>query len=633
MTGEFFVKGKWVIDGNHIALQTGDKIEQFDALFFYDVLSGERCLTEVDSSEVDILCYTIAKIGLPLKIELTLINQNSSIGITLFVIKQNKKIPVDIRNKRIVNHGVCAQTWFYIIGPLDDVNNALQLAKIVDSGRINLNQYLRLLTECKNRSIDLIEDNVDISLLDDALSISNIQPPLLFASLYPYQKTGYAWLKYMASEECGCILGDEMGLGKTLQVISLMTDYVSSGDIPMLVIAPVSLLENWRREIIKFAPYIRPFIHHGSMRTGRYLELLKFDVVLISYNTAVSDLSMLRMIPWSLVCLDEAQYIKNPSSERAKSVKMIPRKMSVAISGTPFENHITDIWSIMDFVFPDYLGTLSSFSNTVSDDILGAKTVEPLITPLMLRRLVKDVADELPERVIIPQAIIMSDWEGSEYENIRVDSMPPGSFNLNLGALQKMRMFCTHPQIINEKILGDPMQISVKYERLCEILDEIVARNEKALIFTSYKKMFEIFMNDLPVKFGVQVLAINGETPVVRRQEIVDIFSNIDGPAIFILNPRAAGTGLNITAANHVIHYNLEWNPALEDQSSARAYRRGQHKTVFVHRLFYVNTVEQIVNERIERKREISEAAIVGTIGEDTSREDIARALLLSPLC
>jgi len=251
----------------------------------------------------------------------------------------------------------------------------------------------------------------------------------------------------------------------------------------------------------------------------------------------------------------------------------------------------------------------------------------------MIRRLVKDVANDLPDKIVIPTAMIMSDAESRQYETMRLETIAQDECRSPvLGLLQKLRMFCTHPKITDQDLSGDPAMLSIKYERLCEVLEEITGNNEKVLIFTSYIRMFDIFLDDLPARFCIPVLAINGETPVSERQKIVDTFSDVGGSAIFVLNPRAAGTGLNITAANHVIHYNLEWNPALEDQSSARAFRRGQNRTVFIHRFFYANSVEQVINERIERKREISDAAIVGISGEQENREDIANALLLSPL-
>ena len=227
----------------------------------------------------------------------------------------------------------------------------------------------------------------------------------------------------------------------------------------------------------------------------------------------------------------------------------------------------------------------------------------------------------------------MSDHECQEYNNY-LSSLKNSveSENINLGMLQKLRIYCTHPYAISEADrFCDPAEVSIKYQRFCEIAEEIINREEKIIVFTSYKNMFEIFKRDIPNRFGIQIWTINGETPVAERQEIVDRFNNLSGSAMLILNPRAAGTGLNITGANHVIHYNLEWNPALEDQSSARAYRRGQQKTVFIYRLYYTDTIEQVVNERIERKRNISSSAVIGNDGQSQDRLDILKALELIP--
>jgi SNF2 family DNA or RNA helicase len=304
------------------------------------------------------------------------------------------------------------------------------------------------------------------------------------------------------------------------------------------------------------------------------------------------------------------------------------------VSGTPFENHITDVWSLVDFSVPGLFGNLGDFQKNISDDVFGAKKIEPLLSPIMIRRLVRDVANDLPEKVVIPQPLIMSDDEQANYERYRIEALESAESGaqVSLALLQKLRMYCTHSNLCDDAYEkeADPSMSSIKYQRFCEIVEEIISKNEKVIVFTSYKKMFDIFLTDVPARFGIEIDSINGDTPVEERQCIVDWFNNINGSAMLILNPRAAGTGLNITGANHVIHYNLEWNPSLEDQSTARAYRRGQSKTVFVYRLFYSKTVEEVVNDRIERKREIASTAVVGTDGV-SERNDILRALELAP--
>lgn len=373
-------------------------------------------------------------------------------------------------------------------------------------------------------------------------------------------------------------------------------------------------------------------MHHGPKRTGLYTDLEMYDVVIISYNTACSDQSLLKMIKWDLLVVDEAQNIKNPGAIRTKSIKSIPRNTAIAVTGTPFENHISDLWSLLDFIASGAFGKLPEFEREYPDDIGGARLLEPILTPLMIRRKVSEVAKDLPERIDVPQVLQMSSEEITAYENEREKILKSfNGENATLPMLQKLRMYCTHPDLLSDGIVADPITESSKYERLCELMEEIISLREKAILFTSYNKMFEILQRDLPKRFGIKVMAINGSTPVENRQIIIDKFSEIEGSALLVLNPRAAGAGLNITAANRVIHYNLEWNPALEDQASARAYRRGQTKTVFVYRLFYRDTVEEIINERIDKKREMFGAAVVGTDGSQENSEDIIRALMISP--
>ena len=251
----------------------------------------------------------------------------------------------------------------------------------------------------------------------------------------------------------------------------------------------------------------------------------------------------------------------------------------------------------------------------------------------MIRRLVKDVAKDLPEKVVSAIPLQMSEEECRQYVRYRNELLAKyNAEDVSLGMLQMLRIYCTHPfAAFKTPDVGDPLESSIKYQRFCEIVEEILSRAEKVIVFTSYKMMFDIFNRDVKSRFGIPIWSINGETPVDERQSIVDAFNIQCGSAMLVLNPRAAGTGLNITGANHVIHYNLEWNPSLEDQSTARAYRRGQAKTVFVYRLYYEGTIEEVVNERINRKRDIATNAVVGTNGRSQDREDIIKALNMVP--
>ncbi len=627
--------GKWTISDNHIALIYDNQLFHPSAKEIYAVLEDER-----ENFVSDIPCKNIkeafanvhfSKIGSPIKCQMD--TRNEEIEMSLYVMRKGKKITVDVLGGEIVDQCASGDDWFYVSGSVQELANIFQRVGIKGCGKLTSSQYVEIIRNQDSFETGTLINNVRTSLLNKPTGLEGDIPVKLNAKLYSYQKTGYYWMKYMLEENKGCILGDEMGLGKTLQIITLMLEFKQKRNVPILVVAPVSLLQNWKRECEKFAPDLKCCVHHGIHRTGRYKEFEDYDVVIISYSIAINDASILCMVDWKLVVLDEAQNIKNPSSERTKFVKKIPRRSSIAVTGTPFENHVSDIWSLADFVIPGLFGSQAEYNRIISDDIEGADKVEPMLSPIMIRRMVKDVATDLPEKVIIPQPLAMSSVEGQKYEEFRSEAQKnTENGNLNLGVLQKLRMFCTHPMICDDAGTGDYYGASVKYQRLCEIIEEICAREEKVIMFTSYQKMFDILEEDIPKRYNIPVWKINGNTEVEDRQNIVDAFNGFSGSALLVLNPRAAGTGLNITSANHVIHYNLEWNPALEDQASARAYRRGQQKTVFVYRLYYEDTVEQIVNERIERKREMASAAVVGTDGKTENREDIIAALSLSPM-
>ena len=458
-------------------------------------------------------------------------------------------------------------------------------------------------------------------------------PANVKATLYPYQKDGWQWLSFVVREQLGGLLADEMGLGKTLQVISVIADPGQGRSLTnVLVVAPGSLLENWVREIAKFSPGLKVLKHHGAFRTGRPAELKPFDVVVTSYDTVIRDLSLLKMIDWHAVILDEAQNIRNPEANRTQSVKRLPRKVGLAMTGTPVENRLTDLWSIMDFVVPDYLDELSLFRSTYEESVDSARSLEPLISPLMLRRTVEEVADDLPDRIDIPEVVELTDEEAAEYERTRQEIFDEYGRSASLVSLTSLRIFCAHPAILERT--GEEFRSVAfsKFERLKEILAEIADNGDKAIVFTSYTDMADRIRAFVTQDLGLFSDTLDGRLPIDDRQPLIDSFTDVEGPAVLVLNPKAGGSGLNITAANHVIHYNLEWNPALEDQASARAHRRGQTRPVTVRRLFCAGTVEEVVNERVKRKRQVSGAAIVGVEGQERDYEDIVAALERSPV-
>lgn len=451
------------------------------------------------------------------------------------------------------------------------------------------------------------------------------------AVLYPYQLSGWKWLKFLLGEGIGGLLADEMGLGKTLQIISVLSDSGAGTLSPSLIIAPGSLLENWRREFARFAPALRVLKHQGSLRTGRPADLADYDVVVTSYDSAVSDQSLLNMIDWKVIVLDEAQYIRNPDAQRTKAVKHLRRQAGLAVTGTPVENRLMDLWSIMDFVAPGHLGDSRTFEKNFPDDFNGAALLEPHVSPLMLRRRVSEVATDLPARIDIPQFIELDEVEASAYDAARDQIAEQYGAAATLVALTSLRRFCAHPALLGGSAATDPLSFS-KFRRFEEILQEIFARGEKVIVFTSFTAMADIIAAHIQKRHGAFAGVIDGRLSIEERQPLIDRFGQVIGAAALVLNPIAGGSGLNITAANHVIHYNLEWNPAAEDQASARAYRRGQELPVTVHRLIVADTVEEVVNDRLARKRSLSQVAVVGVEGRDEDYDDVVSALSRSPL-
>lgn len=526
---------------------------------------------------------------------------------------------------------VAGGTWCYLDQViLDDVVKELALQSIHVPSAITLGQliYIRASKDALavpfHDCTDTESGNADLPSATGVALRAEVR-------LFPYQERGVAFLAAVAAQGLGCLLADEMGLGKTLQVIALLTAEKTSGRGPCLVISPATLLENWFREISRFAPCLAVMVHSGGQRSGNPKEFLRFDVVICSYETAVRDEPLLASVAWNVVTLDEAQSIKNPEAQRTRAVKGIPRRVSIAVTGTPIENKLTDLWSISDFVLPGLLGSQENFRSRYDDSSENAASLEKIVRPVMLRRRVADVALDLPNRIDISQSLTMTRGMAESYDAMRKETMQKHGANAALVVIGKLRQFCAHPDLTCNSAPRFSFE-SPKLIRLLEILDEIFSAGQKALIFTSYLRMADILCERIGTLFpGAWIGAIDGRMPVPARQSFVDAFSRHPGNGCLVLNPKAAGVGLNITSANHVIHYNPEWNPALQDQASARAYRLGQRLPVTVHHLFFSGTVEELMLERLQFKRDLAAQAVIGHGGE-CSTLDIARALEISPL-
>jgi SNF2 family DNA or RNA helicase len=625
---------EWILEDSTLYLKRGSEAFLPSALeVLRSVEDGEHVWPDVPpgkSGIIEKLRFSSYPISLRLVVKM---DATGGHGLTLSVAGNARGKDVIVCDAPPVGeHVVLGDTWY----PMDQESVAAACRVLDESGvrpgRLNsLRGFLNLRKAAQAGGP--VEDQTSDAILPPMLFVppKGDSPRNVDATLYGYQDDGWRWLKFMASQQMGGILADEMGLGKTLQIISLLSDAGGGKEsvTPTLIVAPGSLLENWKREFTKFAPALRILKHHGVYRTGRAQQLTSYDVVVTSYDTIVRDGGMFGMIEWPLVVLDEAQYIKNPGAIRTRAVKALRRRTSIAVTGTPLENRLSDLWSLMDFAIPGHLGTLSEFQTAFEDSVDAAARLEELISPVMLRRLVRDVANDLPERIDIPQAVELTADEANAYENMRNAIFAEHGQAATLVSLTKLRMFCAHPSIADGAAHSGEFS---KLERLRDILEEIIASAQKVIIFTSYTEMADMIARFVSGQWRVFSATLDGRLPIDDRQPLIDRFSGIGGAAVLILNPKAGGAGLNITAANHVIHYNLEWNPAVEDQASARAHRRGQILPVTVHRLYCAGTVEEVVNDRSMRKRELSDAAIVGVTGKDEDYADILRALQRSPI-
>ena len=527
---------------------------------------------------------------------------------------------------------VFSSQWFPIdLDAIEETRSWLKKHNISSQSPLTLGQLIIIRSATTSPfflvdETELVPMNIVASKIGGATDI-----PGLNADLYSYQRDGVAFLKLISSQGIGCVLADEMGLGKTLQIIALIQSEKNAGRSPTLIIAPATLLENWRREMNTFAPQLSCVMHSGADRAGIAGRFTGFDVVVTSFDTAMRDETLLMDIGWNLLVLDEAQAIKNPDAQRSISVKKLHRRVSVAVTGTPVENRLADLWSISDFALPGLLGSKNQFEAEFSDQLDDAGRLSLIVAPIILRRKVEDVAKDLPLKIEIPQPIQMTREMAELYETVRKQALTEYGPSAALVATTKLRVLCAHPSL-DHPWSTDPQDKMSKYQRLLEILDEIFTSNEKVLIFTTYQAMSDVFLSDLPRRWQAGYFEyIDGRIPVLDRQPIVDRFYSHKGFGALFLNPKAAGTGLNITAANHVIHYNPEWNPALTAQASARAYRRKQTRPVTIHYLYFIDTVEEIIMERAGFKQQLAAEAISGHSG-DFDPSALIHALHISPL-
>ncbi|MBI4776318.1 MAG: DEAD/DEAH box helicase [Deltaproteobacteria bacterium] len=466
--------------------------------------------------------------------------------------------------------------------------------------------------------------------IDGRRSFEELPAPEGFSgTLRPYQVRGYSWLSFLREWGLGACLADDMGLGKTIQTLALVRrDWAANGKGPVLLVCPTSVAQNWRKETERFTPGLPVYIHHGTTRKKEedFKKLAARSAIVIStYALLQRDIRFLREIDWAGIVLDEAQNIKNPETKQARAVRSLQAGYRIALTGTPVENNVGDLWSIMEFLNPGLLGRQADFKKRffvpiqTRRDPDAATRLKTITGPFILRRLKTDrtIISDLPEKnemkVYCPltkEQVSLYSAVLEEVETALNEAEGIQRKGLVLATLSKLKQVCNHPA----QLLGDRSSIpgrSGKLERLTEMLEEIVEVGERSLIFSQFAEMGEILRQYLEETFGMEALFLHGGVSKKRRDRMVERFQeHANPPSFFILSLKAGGVGLNLTNANHVFHFDRWWNPAVEDQATDRAFRIGQTRNVQVHKFICAGTLEDKIDEMIERKKHIAEEVV-----------------------
>lgn len=469
-----------------------------------------------------------------------------------------------------------------------------------------------------------------LSRLRQGAAADLMAPATLNASLRPYQARGLHWLSTMGSLGLGACLADDMGLGKTMQLLAFLLrrrEEVPRDGRPTLLVAPTSVVGNWEREVQRFAPSLSITPHHG---TGRMRSVKDFpkepgSLVLTTYGLLRRDAGLLARVDWSVVALDEAQNIKNAASATARAARALPASHRFALTGTPVENRLAELWSILEFANPGLLGPLETFRREFAVPIErhgnedAAARLRRIVSPFILRRLKSDptVIQDLPPKNEMKVICTLTREQATLYKAVVDEEMrrieeADGIERRGrvLALLMFTKQICNHPaQYLSER--GPLPRRSGKLARLSEMLEEAMAAGDKALVFTQFREMGDRLVAHLDASLGCEVVFLHGGTPKKARDEMVRRFQEeTHGPRVFVLSVKAGGTGLNLTAANHVFHYDRWWNPAVEDQATDRAYRIGQKRAVQVHKLVCTGTVEEKIDHLLEQKRRLASKVV-----------------------
>lgn len=469
-----------------------------------------------------------------------------------------------------------------------------------------------------------------IKQLRDIQSIPVEPVPTSFhGELRPYQIQGMSWLLFLRQFGFGACLADDMGLGKTIQLIAyLLSVKEKEGTQPSLIICPTSVLGNWQKELERFAPDLNVYLHYGPSRLkGEDFskQAAGTDIVLTSYGLSHMDFSDFESVEWSTITIDEAQNIKNSNTKQSRAVRKLRGKHHIALTGTPMENRLTELWSIFDFTNHGFLGSLGQFQKHFvlpiekDDNKEKIQELQGLIRPFLLRRTKQDeeVALNLPDKQEQKEYCPLTAEQASLYEQLVRDTLGQieslSGFErkgLILQLLGRLKQLCNHPALYLKEVKPKHvLERSVKTEKLVELVDAVLDQEESCLIFTQYIEMGEMIRRLLTEKFGIEVPFLNGSVPKGKRDDMIHRFQNREFP-VFLLSLKAGGTGLNLTAANHVIHYDRWWNPAVENQATDRAYRIGQKRFVHVHKFISTGTLEEKIDAMLEKKQSLNDQII-----------------------
>jgi SNF2 family DNA or RNA helicase len=475
-------------------------------------------------------------------------------------------------------------------------------------------------------------------------------PARFVGQLRPYQQRGFSWLHFLSEWGLGACLADDMGLGKTIQTLAMIQKRKDDGESrPVLLVCPTSVVNNWRKEALKFTPNLSVLVHHGAKRKkGDHFiqDANQSNVVISTYSLLDRDRLHLNQIDWAGVILDEAQNIKNDLTKQSKAARDLNSHYRIALTGTPVENTVGDLFSLMHFLNPDFLGTSTTFRKhflypiQVAKDPEARERLKSMTQPFILRRLKTDksIISDLPEKMEMKVYCSLTKEQVTLYSAVLEDLEQKLVFaegsergGLVLSTLSRLKQVCNHPAHFN----GDNSGLdgrSGKLDRLVEMIDEVLQSGEKALIFSQFAEMGKLIKQHLQEKFGVEVLFLHGGVSKTQRDDMVERFQTADGPPLFMLSLKAGGTGLNLTAANHVFHFDRWWNPAVENQASDRAFRIGQKKNVQVRKFISAGTLEDKIDEIIDDKQRIADVVVGSGEGwlSSLSNEDLKRVLTLS---